>query len=428
MNQVLYTAAEIVNVVPEILIIALFFHRIFKRKYQTNIQYIIGYVLAFVILSAVSLLQFSAYTRIAVTFVILISLCFSLYSGLFIVKIFSGIYYILIVFISETLFVGILTLTGQGNPMELLQSGLGRIIGMIGTKIFDFWIIVYSCRIYKSKIKSLPLKYWILIILMPFLSAVILNLIFYSNNVSNASAYLQAGFVISLVGLLYLNLSVFNYFESYDKQIKLAALEKILEREDENYRTLAGSYDEIRNIKHDLKNQVELLNNLIKDKNYSAAEEHMKRLYNTVETATSVCYTGNSSVDSIINLKGDYAKNNSIIFTTKIRVEKIEFDSVGLCRILGNALDNAIEACQRLNSEEKYICLAINQLDNKLIIEISNTTAPVDINNLATSKENKAIHGIGMQSIKQTVSNMGGIMSCSYESGYFMMEIVLTKQ
>ena len=98
---------------------------------------------------------------------------------------------------------------------------------MIGTKIFDFWIVVYSCRIYKSKIKSLPLKYWILILMMPFLSAVIINLVFAANESDKS---MMGSYMICVGGLLYLNLSVFNYFESYDKQIRLAALEKISER------------------------------------------------------------------------------------------------------------------------------------------------------------------------------------------------------
>ncbi len=428
MNEVFYIAVEILNVVPEILIIALFFNRILKKKYSTCLQYITSYGLAFVILSVISLSEVSAYIRIASTLLLLLSLCFILYEGAVIVKIFSCIYYVLIVFISETMFVGILTLTGFGDSAQLLQSNVGRIIGMIGTKIFDFWIIVYSCRIYKSKVRDLPLKYWILIILMPFLSAIILNLIFYSNNVAKTSGSLLVGFVISVLGLLYLNLSVFNYFESYDKQIRLVALEQILEREDRNYRSLAESYEEIRSLKHDIRNQAEVLNELIRVQNYLDAAEYIKRLYNTIESATSVCYTGNAAVDSIINLKGSHAKSCSITFVTKIHVADIEFDSVGLCRILGNALDNAVEACERLNCDDKYICLAMSQFENKLIIEISNTSPPVDAKNLQTSKSDKALHGIGLQSIKQTVKNMKGVMNCSFYNGYFILKVILIKQ
>ncbi len=53
----------------------------------------------------------------------------------------------------------------------------------------------------------------------------------------------------------------------------------------------------------------------------------------------------------------------------------------------------------------------MHRLNNKLIIEIENSSLPVDVNNLITSKENKAAHGIGMQSIRQTVENMNGCIA-----------------
>lgn len=424
LNLSVYEAIEVVNAVPETLIIALFYHRIFDRKYYSSLPYIFGYGIAFAALAVVSLLVASPYVRIGITFIILLMIAVFLYNNSSSVKFFAAVYYLLIVFISETLFVGILTIMGYGNPAELLESNMGRILGMIGTKIFDFWIIVYSCRIYKNKVKSLPLGYWVLIILMPFLSVVILNQIFPVNHSSNNA---MIGYIISVCGVLYLNISVFNYFESYDKQIKLAALEQIMERESENYRAIAGSYAEIRNIKHDLRNQVTVLNDLIKDDKYDEAKQLINQLYSTVEKATSVCYTGNAAVDSIINLKGDYARSRNILFMPKIKVNTIDFDTVGICRILGNALDNAIEACERMDIDEKCVCIAMYQFDSKLIIEIENTSLPVDVNNLTTTKKNKEAHGIGMQSIKQTVESMNGYVSCSYENGYFSIKIVLPK-
>lgn len=424
LNLSVYEAIEIINAIPEILIIALFYHRIFERKYNSYLPYIISYGIAFVVLSVTSLLIASPYMRIGITFVILLTFAIFLYSGSNTIKFFASVYYILIVFISETLFAGILAIMGYGNPSELLESNMGRILGMIGTKIFDFWIIVYSCRIYKNKVKSLPFRYWVLIILMPFLSAIILNQIFPANHSGNN---MMIGYIISVCGVLYLNFSVFNYFESYDKQIRLATLEQIMERESENYRAIAGSYAEIRNIKHDLRNQVVVLNDLLKDDKYDEAKQHINQLYNDVEKVTSVCYTGNSAVDSIINLKGDYARNRNISYMSKIKVNSIDFDTVSICRILGNAIDNAIEACERMEIDEKCVCIAMHQLDNKLIIEIENTSLPVDVNNLITSKKNKEAHGIGMQSIRQTVESMNGYVSCNYENGYFSIKIVLSK-
>ena len=423
-NLSVYDIIETINTIAEILIIALFYHRIFDRKYNSAITYVISYLVAFAVLLASTLNISSPYIRIGVTFVILLLIAFFMYDGSKKIKLFASIYFILIFFISETLFVGILAIMGYGNPSELLESNMGRILGMIGTKIFDFWIIVYSCRIYKNKVKSLPFRYWVLIILMPFLSAIILNQIFPANR---SETNVMIGYVISVCGVLYLNFSVFNYFESYDKQIRLATLEQIMERESENYRAIAGSYAEIRNIKHDLRNQVFVLNDLLKEDKYYEAKQYINQLYNDVEKVTSVCYTGNSAVDSIINLKGDYARNRNISYMSKIKVNSIDFDTISICRILGNAIDNAIEACERMEIDEKCVCIAMHQLDNKLIIEIENTSLPVDVNNLITSKKNKEAHGIGMQSIRQTVESMNGYVSCNYENGYFSIKIVLSK-
>ena len=259
---------------------------------------------------------------------------------------------------------------------------------------------------------------------MPILSTVILDLIFPAMAGEDS---VMIFYIISVVGLLYVNFSVFNYFESYDNQIKLITLESILEREDENYRTIESSYAEIRSIKHDLKNQIELLNDLIKRQDYEAAQKYMSRLHISVEQATAVCYTGNSAIDSIINIKGSYARSKAVNFMTKIKVNNIEFDSVKLCRILGNALDNAIEACERMDIDKKSICLVMNQNMNKLIIEINNTSPKVDTNNLSTSKKDISIHGIGLKSIKQTVSETNGTMGYSYRDGFFSLKIMLVK-
>ena len=85
-----------------------------------------------------------------------------------------------------------------------------------------------------------------------------------------------------------------------------------------------------------------ILNDLIKDNKYYEARKYISQLHKEVERSSSVCYTGNSAVDSIINLKGDYARSHNIEFITKIKVNSVNFDTIGICRILGNALDNEI--------------------------------------------------------------------------------------
>ncbi len=413
---------ELTNSVIEILILGMFLSRIFQPKYCGKLPYLVGYIIATIIQSLAALFIPQPYIRIAVTYIVLIALCVFLYKGTTVYKIFSSLYCLMVLFLSEAIFVGLLTLIGIGSPTSMLSAGAERTLGILGTKIFDFWIIVYSCKIFNGKIRCLPLKHWILIILMPIISGILLYLIFPSDSSSSGDLVIS---VFAMLGLLYFNFSVFNYFESFESQIRLAALEQIMEHEDENYRTLTESYEEIRNIKHDLKNQTALLNDLINQEKYPEAKEHISQLYKTVERTTSMCCTGNSAVDSIINLKGDLARSQGISYMTKIKLTELNCDTVGLCRILGNALDNAIEACGRLDYTERCICLMLSNQNNRLLICIENSSPPVDTDNLTTTKANKSTHGIGLQSIRRTVSQMGGNMSCAYNDGYFTINILI---
>ena len=76
-----YEAIEIINAIPEILIIALFYNRIFERKYNSYLPYIISYGIAFAVISVTSLLVASPYVRIGITFAILLTFAIFLYSG-----------------------------------------------------------------------------------------------------------------------------------------------------------------------------------------------------------------------------------------------------------------------------------------------------------------------------------------------------------
>lgn len=423
-EEFIYNAAELINVIFENLIMVLFCHQIFERKFRSAVPYIAGYTVTFFVLLVTEFFIEQPSVRTMIAFGVILVIAVFLYYGSAVLKFFVSIYWVMMIYVTDLLFIGILTFMGYGNALQLLQQGTGRMLGMIGIKILDFWMVVYTCRIYKKKAKSLPLKYWILILMMPFFSIVMIKLVFDANETDKN---VMGFYIVCVGGLIYLNFLVFHYFESYDKQIRLAALEKIIEKEEENYQRLAASYNEIRDIRHDLKDQLEVLNHLIENKNYEEAQNHMHRLYHTTENVVSVCYTGNLAVDSIINLKGAYARNHDIRFKTKIKVKQIDFDTIGLCRILGNILDNAVEACERIDEGEKYIFCMIYQIEKKLMIEVDNTSLKVDVNHLSTSKENKLIHGIGIRSIKQMAQNMNGHVSYHYEDGIFSIKVVLLK-
>ena len=105
----------------------------------------------------------------------------------------------------------------------------------------------------------------------------------------------------------------------------------------------------------------------------------------------------------------------------------LPIDEVSMCRILGNALDNAIEAAQQLPPErEPRIDINMLYQDNRLTIRIANTSNPVDIENnmCKTTKLDKWIHGRGLRNIYQAVEDYGGNAVIKYENGMFVLRIL----
>ena len=138
--------------------------------------------------------------------------------------------------------------------------------------------------------------------------------------------------------------------------------------------------------------------------------------------------TGNLIIDSIINSKLQDALEIGIeVEASVILPATIEINSDDMVVILGNLLDNAIEACQRMTSS-KYIKLFIKYEEGCLIICIKNTFDQI-INkngeNFITRKEDSGLHGVGIKSVKSTIEKYSGLMEIASQGSEFEVNIII---
>ena len=312
----------------------------------------------------------------------------------------------------------------MGTPDEFLESGLGRYLGMVGTNIIYLWLIGLMHRIINKKIRELPIKYWILIIVIPIISIFLLQTMLDGFVGSNTYSYVSLG--VSLAGIIFINLAMFNFFESFEDKIKLKYLETIKQQEQENYKLLTLSYKQVREFKHDIENQFLVLNDMLENNDTDSAKEYLVKLSSFVRLANRLCYTGNNAVDSIVNIKGSLAQTYGIEFICKVNIiTNIKADELELCRIIGNALDNAIEGCQRAGVSHKHIWISLMEEREKLFIVITNTSDKVDTSVLTSTKKEQGLHGIGINSIKSSVDRLGGLVSFDYDDGIFKLNIMV---
>lgn len=415
---------ESLNCLVESMVIVFYLYNMMKEDYRFRKKALIPAVmLGFILLGSVTLFFEYPSVHLIATFVLMMVVSNFMFECKIGKRVFCSSIFLIIILASESLPMGILYMLNFGSPLEQLTSGAGRYIGMTCSKLFCFWFSVYVVEYSKNKQKDIPIKNWLSIILIPILSVVILNGIFVSYGLNHRQTI---NYLISVIGLLALNLFVFNFFDTYANQLKLKVMEQRLKSEEENYMLIESKYNEIRQLKHDINNQISVARSMFRYGNQNEAIRHLENLSNSLSDAGGICYTGISSVDAIINMKWQEALNKNIQFTTKINVfESMTIDNMLICRILANLLDNAIEGAERCSCVNKYIHISMIQVDKKLRICVINSSDEVDTQNLKSSKSGNGLHGIGVSSIKKAADQLGGVTSFEWEDETFTADMLI---
>ena len=236
---------EVLNAVSEFVIICIYFNKLMKSNYVNTWLKTLVFLIAAIITAAISILSVKPISLLIITFLLLITLSLLFYDEKLSLKLFYSFIYVAIILIADPILVGFSYLLRGVSYNDLFQHGTGRIIGMIISKIMYFWMAFAMVKILTKKVRELPFKYWVSIFLTPIISIVLL----YGMTIpvlEHEGSSIIFIYIISMIGIVYINISTFNFFEGYSKQLKLAFLENVAEREAENYRALKLSYHEMK--------------------------------------------------------------------------------------------------------------------------------------------------------------------------------------
>lgn len=237
------------------------------------------------------------------------------------------------------------------------------------------------------------------------------------NNIINFSAVLIVPIFMVLIIYLLFNCISKQYFENIS-----LLMEKQVEQQVEHYKKINKLTDDLREFRHDYKNHMICLQSLLNNKQYDEALSYVKSITNQEILDSNKFFSGNQIADAILTDKNELAQKNNckIIFDGSV---SDEISVSNLCTILSNALDNSIEACSKIDSDETQIidvkCVASELIQ---IIRISNPN--LDNNAVTeTSKADRKNHGFGLSNIRRTVESMDGQMIISSQYPTFVLEI-----
>lgn len=215
-----------------------------------------------------------------------------------------------------------------------------------------------------------------------------------------------------------------DYVES---KAKLGFANEQIKNQLAHYEELYRYQSEIRTFRHDIKNKLLSVSGLLADGQTQSAIDAIKGEVDFLDEANNgVINSGNPAVDAVLQSKLTIAESKGITLDYSVKIsDKINVDLLELGVLIGNALDNAIEATEGLgNSAEKTIFASIITMGGRIVVSIENPVeAQVDTKHIGTAKADKLNHGYGLKSIKTIAQKYDGDVFVSCEGNIFTTSI-----
>ena len=231
--------------------------------------------------------------------------------------------------------------------------------------------------------------------------------------------------MILLFAVLFYRLSRQREMELEIAKLKQEKAE-ILERD---YQALRRTYSDNAKLYHDLHNHIEAIYQCLTQGDIPEAVRYCEDLRTPIQEISQTVRTGDKVIDYLINSKIALAEQNKI--RTKVNPHNTNIRNADLTAILGNLLDNALEASKKAPDPLRFLSLTIRRINDMLIIKVENgcSDAPTQENgHLLTSKADKTFHGWGLKSVESAADRYEGTVNTEYKDGVFKSVVTLSFQ
>ena len=197
------------------------------------------------------------------------------------------------------------------------------------------------------------------------------------------------------------------------------------------YTELRSAYEENRCLIHDERHKLQYLRECMENDEYEKVRTFLGMYEAELESQRRKHWSPIATLDFILNMKIRRIEGLGIKFTVKTDIDSIKIDESDFVVLMGNLLDNAIEAAEKCPLKSRAISLWLKEVNGMFLITMENTAqiVPEQKNGrFLTSKKNKKEHGWGIQSMRHIVEKYGGDIEFKLEQGLFRVEITFWKK
>ena len=210
-------------------------------------------------------------------------------------------------------------------------------------------------------------------------------------------------------------------------RMELESVQNVLQNQYLQYQQSRESIELINYKYHDLKHQIEVLR---KEQDPEKRNAFLNQMENEIKQYELQNKTGNNVLDTVLTSKSLYCDNHGITLTSVVDGKLLDFmETMDICSIFGNALDNAIESVIKLEDKEKrLIHVTVSQQKSFLMIRVENYFEgglEYAKGQLESTKKEKAFHGYGIKSIRYTVNKYDGAVDINTKDNWFNLRILI---
>ncbi|WP_270519928.1 ATP-binding protein, partial [Paraclostridium sordellii] len=232
---------------------------------------------------------------------------------------------------------------------------------------------------------------------------------------------------LSFMSSILLLMVVFKIIKDIKEKSEENLLKEKVDIQYNYYLNLQESQDKVKRLYHDMNNHMLCIKSMSSDK--GDINKYIDSIRRNIDGFKEIYNTGNMILDIILNEKKATCNKNNIDLFCDINFSKCSFiEMTDVCSIFSNILDNAIEACNKVNNNERYIKIRGTVVKSYYVIRCENSKmnkVKIKNNKIITSKKDKFIHGIGLKSVKSSLKKYDGELEIEDFESEFLLQIYI---
>lgn len=366
--------------------------------------------------------------------VLYLSLTLIIFRGNFLLKLALTYFYYVLAIVPEFIFAVVTGAYGVTGSTTEFQSEFEKTVAILIMKLFTFLIIkLINYKHQRRDYTRIEHRMFLSLLALPMATIIILSAIYYSD-----LAFIGVNNYIFPIGILFLLLTNVFIFLMFDKFVTNIEKTKIVERlyqkslaENKSLKYMEKTNEEHRILLHDINKYVYTAGSMIQENNNKEAIKILEQIGVKIKTVSIYEYTNNMLLNSILCERKYMAETLNVSMSIDVGKTIITdfIEELDLISIVGNLLDNAIEAAEKMKSNGfvSYKMYMTNH-NNFLMIEVRNNYLEQPkkrAHRFLSTKNDMQNHGIGLYTVEKLVEKYKGIMKVDSQNKLFKVSILL---